>query len=321
MRQKFAFLNIVLICGICLVALTYFYRFSINHSSNALEVAGKLSTLRIYCIGSVCVSDTADGGSKAVESCVISKKGIFDNTVKMGAVDYPVYVPTIFWKRRFLTIGVLSSASNFAERALARETWFNFPVSMKTENRKNRKSEDVDESSWGAFFIVGITGNVATDSLVREEAEKYQDIIILQVVEKYDAVMPKDYGDVKTDASFRTSYSVLPYKTHAFMQLSVSLSSVKGFVMKTDDDCFVDVPKVLALLREKENKENLYMGRCYPSKPQRDPKKRWYVSEKAFQEKNFQITVVERVTFEFRCCDVYCSCWYVKYRFFAQIQS
>ena len=278
----------MLICGICLVALTYFYRFSINHSSNALEVAGKLSTLEniLYRDRSASVIQLTEE-VKQLKAMVISKKGIFDNTVRMGDVDYPVYVPTIFWKRRFLTIGVLSSASNFAARTLARETWFNFPVSTKTENRKNRKTEDVDASSWGAFFIVGITGNVAIDSLVREEAEKYQDIIILQVVEKYDAVMSKDYGDVKTHASFLSSYSVLPYKTHAFMQLSVSLSSVKGFVMKTDDDCFVDVPKVLALLREKKNKENLYMGRCYPSKPQRDPKKRWYVSEKAFPGKTF----------------------------------
>ena len=30
--------------------------------------------------------------------------------------------------------------------------------------------------------------------------------------------------------------------------------------MKTDDDCFVDVPKVLALLREKENKEKFVHG-------------------------------------------------------------
>ena len=112
--KNLRFWNIVLVCGICLVAFSYFfYRFSIDHSSNALEVGGKLSTLEniLYRDRSASVIQLTEE-VKQLKAMVISKKGIFDNTVKMGAVDYPVYVPTIFWKRRFLTIGVLSSASN-----------------------------------------------------------------------------------------------------------------------------------------------------------------------------------------------------------------
>ena len=112
--------------------------------------------------------------------------------------------------------------------------------------------DDLDnDNTWGAFFIVGITGDFAIDSLVREEAEKYQDMIILQVVEKYNAVTRNRHSN---RTSFIKSYSVLPYKTHAFVQLSVSLSSISGFIMKTDDDCFVDIPKVLDLLHEQEER-------------------------------------------------------------------
>ena len=92
---------------------------------------------------------------------------------------------------------------------------------MKTENRKNRKSEDVDESSWGIPLSLGSLA-MSLQTLVREEVKNTKILLVLQVVEKYDAVMPKDYGDVKTDASFLTSYSVLPYKTHAFLQLRFS---------------------------------------------------------------------------------------------------
>ena len=45
---------------------------------------------------------------------------------------------------------------------------------------KYSKQHAESDATWGAFFIVGITGDFAIDSLVREEAEKYQDIIILQ---------------------------------------------------------------------------------------------------------------------------------------------
>lgn len=225
---------------------------------------------------------------KQLKAMVNAKNGIFDNIVRLGNVDYPIFVPTIFWKRRFLTIGILSSASNFDEREVIRKTWFQFNALKKRPVEKYRNKKTKDSENWGAFFIVGITGDFAIDTLVREEAEKYQDIIILQVVEKYNAVSKIGKDNISINSpSFIDSYSVLPYKTHAFIQLSVSLSSLGGFIMKTDDDCFVDVPKVLNLLHEQKETKNLYMGRCYPSKPVRDPTKRWYVSKDSFKGEMF----------------------------------
>ena len=280
--------NTILIFSIFIIATTYIYTITL-HPSNVIGES-KISTLshimnRDNSASVVQLTEEV----KQLKAMVNAKNGVFDNIVRLGNVDYPIFVPTIFWKRRFLTIGVLSSASNFDNREAIRETWFKFSESKK--KRPVGKYEQVDDdddldndNTWGAFFIVGITGDFAIDSLVREEAEKYQDMIILQVVEKYNAVTRNRHSN---RTSFIKSYSVLPYKTHAFVQLSVSLSSISGFIMKTDDDCFVDIPKVLDLLHEQEERKNLYMGRCYSAKPERDPSKRWYVSKESFPDESY----------------------------------
>jgi hypothetical protein len=282
--------NTVLIFCICTIFCTYVYT-SINTTHKISDT--KVSTLRhiIKRDNSPTVLQLTEE-MRQLKAMVNAKNGVFDNMVRLGNVDYPIFVPTIFWKLRFLTIGVLSGASNFEEREVIRQTWFKYKKSKvadeKDDETKSQNGGDDDDYSWSAFFIVGITGDFSIDSLVREEAEKYQDIIILQVVEKYTAVSKnQEHRNQLNHPSFAKSYSVLPYKTHAFVQLSVSLSSTSGFIMKTDDDCFVDIPKVMELLREKKQRKNLYMGRCYPSKPERDASKRWYVNKDAFSGDSF----------------------------------
>jgi beta-1,3-galactosyltransferase len=196
----------------------------------------------------------------------------FNHMVQLGGQKYPTQVPSLFWKKKFLTIGILSSASNFKNRELIRSTWFNF-----------------DQTSWKGFFIVGLTGNFAVDFAVQQEARDHQDMVVIRVPEKYEAVRGEETSAEYVPHTLST-YSSLPYKTHALFQLAMAMPSLKGYVLKTDDDCFVDVPKILTLLQERGQKsehQNMYLGRCYGGKPERNSTKRWYVSPESFPGQSF----------------------------------
>ncbi|XP_033758614.1 beta-1,3-galactosyltransferase 1-like [Pecten maximus] len=141
---------------------------------------------------------------------------------------------------------------------------------------KNRQQRDTIRQTWLTYaknnsidsnvryaFLLGAPSSPAMDKAVKEEFDIYQDIL---------------------QEDFKDAYSNLTYKTMmAFKWASTKCKDAK-FVMKTDDDMYVNIPNILTTL--KTNKDKLQTrvgGACHQTaKPIRDHRSKWYASKKSF---------------------------------------
>ncbi|XP_046581238.1 beta-1,3-galactosyltransferase 1-like [Haliotis rubra] len=78
---------------------------------------------------------------------------------------------------------------------------------------------------------------------------------------------------------FRDSYHNLTYKTIMGLKWASSFCDNAKFVLKTDDDMWVNVPEILQLV----NRNQLFLqsgvlGRCGLGQPIRDKRSRWYIT-------------------------------------------
>ena len=92
--------NTILIFSIFIIATTYIYTITL-HPSNVIGES-KISTLshimnRDNSASVVQLTEEV----KQLKAMVNAKNGVFDNIVRLGNVDYPIFFPTIFWIRRF----------------------------------------------------------------------------------------------------------------------------------------------------------------------------------------------------------------------------
>lgn len=108
-------------------------------------------------------------------------------------------------------------------------------------------------------FLLGMTSHKDNMASVRKEGEVYGDIVI---------------------ENFIDSYANLTYKTIMGFRWAVQFCAEAKFVLKTDDDVFVDVGNVLKLTEENKNElESGIAGSCSVwRRPIRETDSKWYVS-------------------------------------------
>ncbi|XP_033759299.1 beta-1,3-galactosyltransferase 1-like [Pecten maximus] len=140
---------------------------------------------------------------------------------------------------------------NRLERDTIRQTWLTYA-----------KNNSIDSNVRYAFLL-GAPSSPAMDKAVKEEFDIHQDIL---------------------QEDFKDAYSNLTYKTMmAFKWASTKCKDAK-FVMKTDDDMYVNIPNILTTL--KTNKDKLQTrvgGACHRvAEPIRDHRSKWYASKKSF---------------------------------------
>ncbi|XP_035657367.1 beta-1,3-galactosyltransferase 5-like [Branchiostoma floridae] len=115
-------------------------------------------------------------------------------------------------------------------------------------------------------FAVGKPGNASTQRGLEYENKVYKDII------------QEDFVD---------SYKNLTLKTVMCMKWASEFCPYAKFVMKADDDAFVNMFNLVRLLRSKMPKE-FVTGHVYTeAKPDRRPDKRWYLSEEEYPRETF----------------------------------
>jgi Galactosyltransferase/Variant SH3 domain/Galactoside-binding lectin len=144
-----------------------------------------------------------------------------------------------------LFVGVLSVGKNFANRQAARLTWMRYPAfaSRRVVAR---------------FFLAQQPGHPEVTQRVKEEAEKYGDIVI---------------------APFIDHYLNLSRKTKAICEYYVNAVDA-DYMMKVDDDTFVRIPEILERLKQVDSSKELYMGSIVMrSVPSRDKTYKWYMPE------------------------------------------
>ncbi|KAH3839667.1 hypothetical protein DPMN_113099 [Dreissena polymorpha] len=138
----------------------------------------------------------------------------------------------------------------------------------------NRLARDAIRSTWGSLcnslnssirlaFVIGNNLNKTYNSFLLEESNEFHDII---------------------QADFRDTYANLTYKTMIGLKWSVTHCSSVKYVMKTDDDMFVNTELLPILLQAAPNR-NFMGGSCWgPSSPHRQTSSKWHASLRQYRK-------------------------------------
>ncbi|XP_062612308.1 beta-1,3-galactosyltransferase 5-like [Saccostrea cucullata] len=154
-----------------------------------------------------------------------------------------------------ILIFICSSVQNFQQRNAIRNSW------CKTNSNK--------KYSWHCVFLLGEP----------EESGNY-----LELTQKLKKEKEK-YGDI-LQGSYTDTYRNLTYKVmHGFAWADAHCHS--NFVLKTDDDCFVNTQLLYDLVLHHQDVSSLYIGKVTNDlekrKVIRNVENRWHVSESDYK--------------------------------------
>lgn len=152
-----------------------------------------------------------------------------------------------------LIILITSTHSNTHARKVLRDTW----LSVAGNNTGNVRYA----------FLLGETKNETLRKDILEESAKYHDVI------------KEDFID---------SYRNLTLKTLMAMKWASHFCKHSKFVMKTDDDMYVNINKLLSYIRSlKPSSKHVIYGACWKGSPHRDVRSKWYVPVNLYPHKAY----------------------------------
>ncbi len=147
-----------------------------------------------------------------------------------------------------LFIFVLSRPESFVKRQAIRLTW------GKQNNEANQYLFDVKDY-WRTIFVVGQSANKKVTEKVKKEQTAYRDILIVDLIESFENLAVKTLESLKWG----------------------SKNCDAKYVLKTDDDCHVNLRGLLPWLKKLHPKYN-YIGRVQTGMGVvRDKLSRYYV--------------------------------------------
>ncbi|CAH8353986.1 unnamed protein product [Eruca vesicaria subsp. sativa] len=147
-------------------------------------------------------------------------------------------------------IGILSAGNHFAERMAVRKSWMQHKL--------------VKSSKVVARFFVALHTRKEVNVELKKEAEFFGDIVIVPYMDSYDLVVLK-------------TVAICEYGAH---QLDAK------YIMKCDDDTFVQVDAVLSEVKRTPADRSLYIGNInYYHKPLRQGK--WAVTYEEWPEEDY----------------------------------
>ncbi|XP_035231737.1 beta-1,3-galactosyltransferase 1-like [Stegodyphus dumicola] len=146
----------------------------------------------------------------------------------------------------FLVVVVCSAVPNFEARRAIRNTWV----------QDARKLHSVQ-----VFFLLGKSRNQTVNVAVANESSKYGDII------------QQDFID---------TYNNLTLKSVMLLKWTNQNCTNAKYVMKTDDDMFVNLPNLFRLLKAKGHKGLLLGCLIKGAVPVKDWNSKWFVPEVVF---------------------------------------
>ncbi|XP_015520626.1 beta-1,3-galactosyltransferase 1 isoform X1 [Neodiprion pinetum] len=201
------------------------------------------------------------GGSQSVTS-VAQLSGWADNTTR----DVRIYVQPesnttiispvgICVTPPILIIVVCSSVSNQKARDAIRDTWAN-----KTILENYNATVEV-------AFLVGESSNDTLNENIENESLQYKDII---------------------QEKFQDSYNNLTIKSIMMLKWVTLNCGQAKYLMKTDDDMFVNVPVLIRLLQARPKANGALMGSLIcRAKPITDSKNKWFMPKYMYAEKMY----------------------------------
>ena len=152
-----------------------------------------------------------------------------------------------------LLMVVTSTVNGYERRQAIRGTWLS--VTQKNTHPHIRH-----------VFLFGYTNENEAVKL-KKEADVYHDII---------------------QQSFKDSYKNLTLKTLMGLEWAGRFCPTAKYIMKTDDDMFVNVTNVLRLTRQGSNLDKVVFGACHTlAHPIRNIKSKWYASKLSYPEQSY----------------------------------
>ncbi|XP_060071997.1 beta-1,3-galactosyltransferase 1-like [Ylistrum balloti] len=150
-----------------------------------------------------------------------------------------------------LVILIFTVHNNRLQRETIRKTWLTYA-------KNNSETSNIRYA-----FLLGAPADSKMDKIVKEEFDIFRDIL------------QEDFID---------AYSNLTYKTMMAYKWASTKCKEAKFVMKTDDDMYVNIPNILTTAKShKEKLQTNVGGACHQmAKPIRDHRSKWYASKKSF---------------------------------------
>ncbi|VEN57901.1 unnamed protein product [Callosobruchus maculatus] len=146
-----------------------------------------------------------------------------------------------------LLIAITSAPSHEAARMAVRETWGHFTI---------RKDVAI-------AFILGVTSNQTLNNNIEKEQEIYGDIIRGKFIDTYDN---------------------LTLKTISVLEWVDNYCPKASFVLKTDDDMFINVSRLLAFIAKHKPETRAIYGRLAKKwKPIRNKMSKYYISPQQYK--------------------------------------
>lgn len=150
-----------------------------------------------------------------------------------------------------LVVIVMSAPTHLEARTAIRQTWGHFG----------------QRSDMSVLFMLGTTLDSRVEAVLRKEQNMYNDVI---------------------RGRFIDTYSNLTLKTISTLEWVDSYCSAVKYLLKTDDDMFINVPRLLAFVNKHAKDRNVIFGRLARKwKPIRNRKSKYYVSQAQFQQSVF----------------------------------
>lgn len=151
-----------------------------------------------------------------------------------------------------LLVLVLTIHKNVRSRQVLRDTW----LSLSKNNTANVRH----------VFLLAKTDDQTLQKAVYNESAVYNDIIQEDFVDSYNNLTLKTIMGLKWTSTF--------------------CSNVK-YVMKTDDDTWVNLPNLLRNLKAQNTSSDILYGACWRGAPHRHKQSKWYVPEHLYPHKTY----------------------------------
>ncbi|XP_062620645.1 beta-1,3-galactosyltransferase 1-like [Saccostrea cucullata] len=169
----------------------------------------------------------------------------------LNAKDETVSKPKKCEKEVELLILVPSSAWNFEHRDAIRTTWGH----INSTDAKTR-----------LVFLTGKVHNITIQRKLEKERKLQKDLVQENFQESYDNLTNKSVALIKW--------------------ANLNCPAVK-YVLKADDDMFINIQNLVKLLRRMEPKNSILGVKNSHSVPFRDPGSKWYVSKKQYPKDKY----------------------------------
>ncbi|XP_074042533.1 beta-1,3-galactosyltransferase 1 [Leptinotarsa decemlineata] len=174
-----------------------------------------------------------------------------DVIYEAGYIDLNSQICPNSGKNLKLLIAVTSAPSHDSARVAVRETWGNFAL---------RKDIAI-------AFLLGATSDQTLNGKIEQEQEIFGDIIRGNFIDTYDN---------------------LTLKTISMLEWVNNFCSKAQFVLKTDDDMFINVSRLLAFIAKHKPERRAIYGRLVSKwEPVRDKHSRYYISPQQYEPSIF----------------------------------